>query len=163
MLKKIIICIVALTISPLYAFAKEDLPVPRWVSLNAEANMRKGPNTNASIMYHYQFEGYPMEIIRQIDGWRYVRDPLDGTEGWMSHILFNGARHVITSNKDISYGYKTTNKSKIVAKLAFGVHGKILNCNSNLCYVAISTNEKSSKMYLEKKNLYGVYAHEIID
>lgn len=49
MLKKIIICIVALTISPLYAFAKEDLPVPRWVSLNAEANMRKGPNTNASI------------------------------------------------------------------------------------------------------------------
>jgi SH3-like domain-containing protein len=107
MLKKFTICIVALIIFPLHSFAKEDLPVPRWVSLNAEANMRKGPSTNASIMYRYQLAGYPMEIIRQIDGWRYVRDPLTNTEGWMSHILFNGARFVITSNKDVNYGYKS--------------------------------------------------------
>ena len=163
MLKKIIIFIVALIIFPLHSSAKEDLPVPRWVSLNAEANMRKGPSTNASIMYQYQFEGYPMEIIRQTETWRYVRDPLTGAEGWMNRILFNGTRHVITSNRDISYGYKSANKRKIVAKLAFGVHGKILNCNSNWCYISITANEETNKMYLEKKNLYGVYIHEIID
>ena len=163
MLKKIIIFIVALIIFLPQSFAKEELPVPRWVSLNSEANMRKGPSTNASIMYHYQFEGYPMEVLRQTETWRYVRDPLTGTEGWMNRILFNSTRHVITSNKEISYGYKSTNKSKIVAKLAFGVHGKILNCNSNWCYVSIISKDKTNKMYLEKKNLYGVYAHEIID
>ena len=163
MLKKFTICIEALIIFPLHSFAKEDLPVPRWVSLNAEANMRKGPSTNASIIYRYHLAGYPMEIIRQIDGWRYVRDPLTNTEGWMSHILFNGARFVITSNKDVNYGYKSANKNKLVAKLAYGVHGKILNCNSNWCYVAITDNEETNKLYIEKKNLYGVYSHEIID
>ena len=163
MLKKIIIFIVALIIFLPQSFAKEELPVPRWVSLNSEANMRKGPSTNASIMYHYQFEGYPMEVLRQTETWRYVRDPLTGTEGWMNRILFNSTRHVITSNKEISYGYKSTNKSKIVAKLAFGVHGKILNCNSNWCYVSIISKDKTNKMYLEKKNLYGVYAYEIIN
>ena len=80
MIRQTIIFIVVLIILPLNLFAK-DLPVPRWVSLNAEANMRKGPSTNASIMYRYQLAGYQMEIIRQIDGWRYVRDPLTNTEG----------------------------------------------------------------------------------
>ena len=95
--KKIII-ITFLIFFPASMFANE-LPVPRWVSLNAEANMRKGPSTNASIMYRYQFEGYPMEILRQTETWRYVRDPMTGTEGWMNRILFNGSRHIITSNK----------------------------------------------------------------
>ena len=160
-LKKIII-ITFLIFFPTSMFANE-LPVPRWVSLNAEANMRKGPSTNASIMYHYQFEGYPMEVLRQTETWRYVRDPLTGTEGWMNRILFNGSRHVITSNKDINYGYISANKNKLIAKLAYGVHGKILTCNSNWCYVSITANEETNKLYIEKKNLYGVYSHEIID
>ena len=162
MIRQTIIFIVVLIILPLNLFAK-DLPVPRWVSLNSEANMRKGPSTNATIMYHYQFEGYPMEVLRQTETWRYVRDPLTGTEGWMNRILFNGSRHVITSNKDINYGYISANKNKLIAKLAYGVHGKILTCNSNWCYVSITANEETNKLYIEKKNLYGVYSHEIID
>jgi SH3-like domain-containing protein len=114
-------------------------------------------------MYRYQFEGYPMEILRQTETWRYVRDPMTGTEGWMNRILFNGARHIITANKEHSFGYKNADKSKIIAKLAFGVHGKILSCDSSWCYVSILNNEKVRKMYIEKKNLYGVYTHEIID
>ena len=159
---KKIITITFLIFFPASMFANE-LPLPRWVSLNAEANMRKGPSTNASIMYRYQFEGYPMEILRQTETWRYVRDPMTGTEGWMNRILFNGARHIITANKEHSFGYKNADKSKIIAKLAFGVHGKILSCDSSWCYVSILNNEKVRKMYIEKKNLYGVYTHEIID
>jgi SH3-like domain-containing protein len=34
-----------------------------------------------------------MEIIRDIEGWRQVRDPKDGVTGWMSHILFSGKRY----------------------------------------------------------------------
>tara|TARA_B100000965_G_scaffold169026_1_gene140981 strand:- start:311 stop:676 length:366 start_codon:yes stop_codon:yes gene_type:complete len=63
--------------------AYADLPVPRWVSLKGDANLRKGPTEDATIIYRYQLKGYPMEILRDIDGWRYVRDPLDGVEaGW---------------------------------------------------------------------------------
>ncbi len=160
-LKKIII--IAFLVFLSNSIFANELPVPRWASLNSEANMRKGPSTNASIMYRYQFKGYPMEILQQTETWRYVRDPMTGTTGWMNRILFNGTRHIITANKEYSFGYKSADKSKIIAKLAFGVHGKILSCDSSWCYVSILNQEKIRKMYIEKKNLHGVYAHEIID
>ena len=57
--------------------SSSDLPVPRWVSLKGDANLRKGPFPEATIIYRYQLKGYPMEIIRDIEGWRQVRGPKD--------------------------------------------------------------------------------------
>ena len=95
-MQKILISIFIILLSTVLVFPK-DLPVPRWVSLKGDANLRKGPSTDASIIYRYQLKGYPMEIIRDIDGWRQVRDPKDGVTGWMSHILFSGKRYAPVS------------------------------------------------------------------
>ena len=111
-MQKILISIFIILLSTVLVFPK-DLPVPRWVSLKGDANLRKGPSTDASIIYRYQLKGYPMEIIRDIDGWRQVRDPKDGVTGWMSHILFSGKRYALTSKEPFSYGYDKPNKNKI--------------------------------------------------
>jgi SH3-like domain-containing protein len=162
MTKHTIIILLILAFFPIKSFS-EEYPVPRWLSLKGDANMRKGPNINASIKFQYQFKGYPMEVIRQNEEWRLVRDPLTKTEGWMSRVLFNNKRYVITSNKQVNYGYKSANKNEIIAKLAYGVHAKVITCNSSWCHLVIKSDKKTYKMFVEKKNLYGIYNHEIIN
>lgn len=139
-----------------------QLPVPRWVSLKDDANLRRGPTTNATIIYRYQLKGYPMEILRDIDGWRYVRDPLDGVEGWMHQSLFTGKRYAITSKSPFAYGYDSPSKNKILVKLSPRVHVKIEECDSSWCELLINYEDSKIKVWVEKANLLGVYKHEII-
>jgi|TARA_B100001540_G_scaffold242387_1_gene217211 SH3-like domain-containing protein len=143
--------------------AHADLPVPRWVSLKGDANLRKGPTEDATIIYRYQLKGYPMEILRDIDGWRYVRDPLDGVEGWMAQQLFSGKRYAITAKSPFSYGYDSPRKDKIVVKLSPKVHAKINECDSSWCELIIESNGSKTIAWVEKIDLLGVYNHEIIN
>ena len=140
-----------------------DLPVPRWVSLKGDANLRKGPTEDATIIYRYQLKGYPMEILRDIDGWRYVRDPLDGVEGWMAQQLFSGKRYAITAKSPFSYGYDSPRKVKILVKLSPKVHAKINECDSSWCELIIESNGSKTIAWVEKNDLLGVYNHEIIN
>ena len=140
-----------------------DLPVPRWVSLKGDANLRKGPTEDATIIYRYQLKGYPMEILRDIDGWRYVRDPLDGVEGWMAQQLFSGKRYAITTKSPFSYGYDSPRKDKILVKLSPKVHAKINECDSSWCELIIESNGSKTIAWVEKNDLLGVYNHEIIN
>ena len=143
--------------------AHADLPVPRWVSLKGDANLRKGPTEDATIIYRYQLKGYPMEILRDIDGWRYVRDPLDGVEGWMAQQLFSGKRYAITAKSPFSYGYDSPRKDKILVKLSPKVHAKINECDSSWCELIIESNGSKTIAWVEKNDLLGVYNHEIIN
>jgi SH3-like domain-containing protein len=163
MLKKITTLTLSFIIFSSGIFAEDNLPVPRWVSTKGLANMRMGPSPYATIKFQYQIKGYPFEVRRQNTEWRFVRDPLNGTEGWMAKQLFSGKRYVITSSKPYSYGYKSKSKGIIKAKLSYGVQGEIINCDSNWCYVSVNKDKANYKLYLEKKDLYGVYDHEIID
>ena len=162
LMHKILIPIFLLLFTTL-STSSSDLPVPRWVSLKGDANLRKGPFPEATIIYRYQLKGYPMEIIRDIEGWRQVRDPKDGVTGWMSHILFSGKRYALTSKKPFSYGYDKSNKNKILAKIDPFVHAKINKCDSSWCKITIIDDEKEIKVWIEKSNLLGVYPHEIIN
>jgi len=140
-----------------------DLQVPRWVSLKGDANLRKGPSPDATIIYRYQTKGYPMEVLRDIDGYKYIKDHLDGVEGWMAKELFSGKRYAITTKSPFSYGYDSPKKNKILAKLAPKVHAKIDKCDSSWCKLIIDDENFKVSVWVEKDNLIGVYKHEIIN
>ena len=142
--------------------SESGLPIPRWVSLKGDANLRYGPTTDANIIYRYQNKGYPMEILRETDGWRYVKDPQDGVEGWMRSFLFSGKRYAITKTEPFSYGYDNTKKNQILVKLNRGVHTSIKSCNSKWCLLEMTLEEDELDFWVEKKNLFGVYSNEII-
>ena len=143
--------------------AYADLPVPRWVSLKGDANLRKGPSPDATIIYRYQLKGYPMEVLRDIDGYKYVKDNLDGVEGWMAKQLFSGKRYAITTKSPFSYGYDSPRKDKILVKLSPKVHAKINECDSSWCELTIENNGSKITAWVEKADLIGVYKHEIIN
>ena len=51
------------------------LPVPRFVSLKSDrVNMRKGPGTDYPTAWVYRRAGLPLEVIKEFEGWRQVRD-----------------------------------------------------------------------------------------
>jgi SH3-like domain-containing protein len=160
------IILIFFLMSPLaFAFDKgseSGLPIPRWVSLKGDANLRYGPTTDANIIYRYQHKGYPMEILRETDGWRYVKDPQDGVEGWMRSFLFSGKRYAITKTEPFSYGYDNTKKNQILVKLNRGVHTSIKHCDSKWCLLEMTLEEDELDFWVEKKNLFGVYSNEII-
>tara|TARA_B110000444_G_C18823054_1_gene588785 strand:- start:1044 stop:1538 length:495 start_codon:yes stop_codon:yes gene_type:complete len=142
--------------------SETGLPIPRWVSLKGDANLRYGPTTDANIIYRYQHKGYPMQILRETDGWRYVKDPIDGVEGWMRSYLFSGKRYAITKTEPFSYGYDGTKKNQILVKLDPRVQTSIKKCDSKWCHLEMSLEDEELDFWVEKRNLFGVYANEII-
>ncbi|MDD9332164.1 MAG: SH3 domain-containing protein, partial [Bartonella sp.] len=66
------------------------LPLPRFASIkSARVNMRVGPGNNYPIIFTYQKQGLPIEIIQEYDQWRKVRDA-EGDEGWIYQSLLSG-------------------------------------------------------------------------
>ena len=63
--------------------AVTGLPLPRFATLRSdEVNMRAGPGTRFPIEWTYQRRDLPVEIVREFELWRRIRD-VEGTEGWV--------------------------------------------------------------------------------
>ena len=71
------------------------LKVPRFVSLRFDTvNLRAGPGTQYPIDWVYKRRGLPVEVIRDLDTWRQVRDRW-GTVGWIHLSNLSGRRTVL--------------------------------------------------------------------
>ncbi|MEO0786030.1 MAG: SH3 domain-containing protein [Pseudomonadota bacterium] len=58
-------------------------PVPRFEALRyAAVNGRTGPSQDHPIAWRYERAGLPVLVLKETQGWRFVRDP-DGDEVWM--------------------------------------------------------------------------------
>ena len=67
--------------------AASGLPVPRFVSLKSDrVNLRNGPGTDYPTAWVYRRAGLPLEVIKEFEGWRQVRDA-DGATGWVLQSL----------------------------------------------------------------------------
>jgi len=63
--------------------AVTGLPLPRYATLRSdEVNMRAGPGTRFPIEWTYQRRDLPVEIVREFELWRRIRD-VEGIEGWV--------------------------------------------------------------------------------
>ncbi len=57
------------------------LPVPRFVSLKSDrVNLRNGPGTDYPTGWVYRRAGLPLEVVKEFEGWRQVRDA-EGVNG----------------------------------------------------------------------------------
>src|ERR1051325_6898318 len=63
--------------------ARAEAPQPRFASLRHDSvHVRAGPSQDYPIRWTYQRQGLPVQILREYENWRYVRDA-DGEEGWV--------------------------------------------------------------------------------
>ena len=143
------------------------LPVPRYVSLKSDrVNMRKGPGTDDPTAWVYHRAGLPLEVIKEFEGWRQVRDA-DGAAGWVLQSFLSGRRTALVLPWEIKPGTPAPKvelrrddsvRARAVAMVEAGVIANLTACDGRWCRVSIDKFQG----YIEQKKLWGVYEGEVI-
>ncbi|MGE0769589.1 MAG: SH3 domain-containing protein [Hyphomicrobiaceae bacterium] len=148
------------------AIGASGLPVPRFVSLKSDrVHSRQGPGMEYKVLWVYRRPGLPLEVIREFEGWRQVRDS-EGAEGWVAQSLVSGRRTALVTPWDIKGGKATAiqllsddrDGASPVAVLEAGVITNIRSCNAQWCYVSVG----DYRGYIQQSKLWGVYPGEVI-
>jgi SH3-like domain-containing protein len=143
------------------------LPVPRFVSLKSDrVNLRNGPGTDYPTGWVYRRAGLPLEIVKEFNAWRKVRDA-DGATGWLLQSFLSGRRTALVLPWERKSGKppplvpvraNDSESSYVVVKVEAGVIADLHTCDGTWCRVTID----SYSGYIEQKKLWGVYEGETI-
>lgn len=131
-------------------------PLPRFEALKfGTVRLRRGPGEEYPIALIYTRKGLPIQIFREYQDWRQVRDS-DGDTGWIK-------RNQLTSNR---YGMVTTDgtplhryadeAATVVAKAQAGVVLDLSECGEVWCRGSVD----GYKGYIAKSMLWGVFPQE---
>ena len=157
----------ASTAAPAARIAPSGLPIPRFVSLKSDlVNMRSGPGTDYPTQWVFKRAGLPVEVLREFEGWRQVRDA-EGATGWVLASLLSGRRTALVlpweakggkTPPQIAIKNDNSDSAADVAKVEAGVLANIRNCDGRWCELSIA----EVRGYIEQKKLWGVYPGEIV-
>ncbi len=132
--------------------------LPRFVSLRSDqVNLRVGPGENYPIEWVLSRKEMPVEIIKQFENWRMIRD-WQGTEGWVHERMLTGKRAVVVKG-----GIRTLHRlpevaSPAVARAEPGVVARLLECRADWCRI----NAADHTGWLQRGDLWGVYPDEVL-
>ena len=146
------------------------LPVPRFVSLKSDrVNVRKGPGTDYPVAWVFEKVGLPVEITKEFENWRQVRDS-EGAEGWVLANLLSGRRTALVAPWDLKPAagaakpepmpmhVGASDGANVVALLEPGVLANILSCDGAWCQVSAG----DQRGYIAQGRLWGVYKGEAV-
>jgi SH3-like domain-containing protein len=143
------------------------LPVPRFVSLKSDrVNLRNGPGTEYPTGWVYRRAGLPLEIVKEFEGWRQVRDA-EGVTGWVLQSFLSGRRTGLVLPWERKAGKpppvvpirsSDSERSHVVANVEAGVIADLHTCDGRWCRVTVDDYSG----YIEQKKLWGVYEGETI-
>lgn len=154
------------TASAPQAILGSGLPVPRYVSLKSDkVHIRQGPGTDHQVLWIYRRAGMPVEVIKEFEGWRQVRDA-EGATGWVIQTLISGRRTALilpweakgASPPQVGILADDNASARPIAIVEAGVIANIRSCDGKWCYVSIG----DFRGYVEQKKLWGVYEGEIL-
>jgi len=136
--------------------SETKLPVPRFVSLRSnEVNLRTGPGTNYPVDWVYVRRGLPVEIIAEFDVWRKIRD-WQGTVGWVHQSMLEGKRTARITGAERDLRSEPAESASIVARLAPGVIGRLLECEAAWCRI----DADDYRGWLKRDEFWGTYPDE---
>jgi len=138
--------------------SNSGLPLPRFVSLRpAQVNLRAGPGERYQIEWVYQRRDLPVEIEREFDIWRLIRDS-DGVRGWVQEVMLMGRRSFEVTGADRTLRHDPDEASRAVAILKPGVIGRIRACaaKSDWCQVQVD----DFRGWLRRGEFWGTFPGE---
>ena len=141
--------------------------VPRFVSLKSDrVNLRNGPGTDYPTGWVYRRAGLPLEVVKEFEGWRQVRDA-EGVTGWVLQSFLSGRRTALVLPWERKSGAppplvpileSDSTHSNIVANVEAGVIADLHTCDGRWCRVTVDQYSG----YIEQKKLWGVYEGEAL-
>lgn len=133
------------------------LPLPRFAALRSdEVNMRSGPGTRFPIEWTYQRRELPVEIVREFELWRRIRDP-EGTEGWVHQSTLMGRRSFIVRGapgSEVMLRRRAEDQAQPVARLRPGVVGRLRGCELNSPWCEAQIGE--FRGHIRRADIWGV-------
>lgn len=139
---------------------KPSPKLPRFAALRSdEVNMRAGPGTRYPIQWTYRKRDLPVEIEREFEVWRLVRD-IDGTRGWVHQATLTGRRNFIVKGGDATMRDAPKESGGAVAILKQGVIGRIRSCEANAEWCQVQTG--SYRGYLKRDHIWGILPNEAV-
>jgi SH3-like domain-containing protein len=134
--------------------------LPRFASLRSDdVNMRAGPGTRYRIDWVYKRRDLPVEIEREFDVWRWVRDA-DGIQGWVHQATLMSRRSFIVEKADATLRSEANDTASAVAVLKPGVIGRIRSCGAASDWCNVQTG--SYRGYLHRAQFWGTLPDEAI-
>jgi SH3-like domain-containing protein len=150
--------------------AAQQERVLRYVSLKADkVYLRKGPGTGYPIAKVYERAGLPVEVIREFDVWRQVRDA-GGTVGWVHSALLSPKRTALVLPWELKEGAGDNQRpavavrehgdegARAVTQVEVGTLVAILGCEKGWCRISFA----DQRGYIEQTKLWGAYPGETI-
>ncbi|WP_431280961.1 SH3 domain-containing protein [Humitalea sp. 24SJ18S-53] len=135
------------------------LQLPRFAALRSdEVNMRAGPGTRFPIEWTYQRRDMPVEIVREFDLWRRIRDQ-EGIEGWVHSSTLAGRRSFLVRGVDRDLRRRPEENSAVVARLRPGVIGRLIACPIGpWCEARVG----EYRGFLKRDEIWGIGPEEIV-
>lgn len=143
------------------------LPVPRFVSLKSDrVNLRSGPGTEYPTAWVFRRAGMPVEVIREFESWRQVRDP-EGATGWVLSVMLSGRRTAVVLPWEVKPGAaaptiplreSSHDNARPLAVVEAGVIANVRTCDRRWCVIVVG----DYRGYVEQNKLWGVYPDEVI-
>jgi SH3-like domain-containing protein len=137
------------------------LPLPRFASLRTgDVNFRAGPGTRYPVEWVYRKRDLPVEIEREFDLWRLVRDP-QNNRGWVHTATLTGRRTLlVTGAGEQVLRASARDDAAPVAKVEPGVIGRLRGCEagSDWCQVQI----KDYKGWMKRQAFWGTLPGEAV-
>lgn len=134
--------------------------IPRFAAFKTdETNMRKGPGQRYPIEWVYKRRDLPVEVEREYDVWRLVRDP-EGIQGWVHQVTLSERRTFIVKNADAMIRADANDQARAIALLKPGVIGRIRSCDDGAkwCQVQVGT----FRGYLKREQFWGLLPNEVV-
>lgn len=140
--------------------------MPRFASLKSDrVHLRQGPGTDHKVLWIYNRAGTPVEITKDFEGWRQVRDS-EGVTGWVSQSLVSGRRTALVlpweakaaTPPQVALRSDDRESAAPVVMVEAGVIANVRTCDTRWCYVSVG----DYRGYIEQKKLWGVYEGETI-
>jgi SH3-like domain-containing protein len=140
--------------------ANTGLPLPRFAALRSDdVNLRAGPGTRYPIEWIYKRRDLPMEIEREFEVWRLVKDP-DGIRGWVHQATLTGRRTFIVEGEDATLRAEPRDDAGPVAVLKIGVIGRIRSCEAGSDWCRMQVGEYRG--FLKRSEFWGALPGENI-
>jgi len=138
-------------------------PLPRFVSLGSDhINMRTGPGTRYPVTWVYKRRGLPLEVVRETNDWRQVRDP-EGAEGWVHKMMLSNSRRMALVVGDTPHMLlrRPDPGAEAVARVEPGVLVKLLQCPRDSAHCRVEAARFQG--WLPREALWGVHPGEEVD
>ncbi len=139
----------------------DGFPLPRFVSLRTDqVNFRAGPGFQYPVVWVYQRQDLPVEVIGEFDVWRQILAP-DGGTGWVHEATLRAHRSFIVVSQQASLRAGPNVGASIVALLNFGVSGSLLRCDAATDWCQAAAGHVTG--YLAREDFWGAFPDEVVE